>query len=42
MNQLTGDCILKSMTDVTRIISQIEHGDPIAVEQLLPLVDDEL
>jgi RNA polymerase sigma factor (TIGR02999 family) len=30
------------MTDVTRILSQIEHGDPSAAEQLLPLVYDEL
>jgi hypothetical protein len=30
------------MNDVTRILSDIEHGDPQAAEQLLPLVDDEL
>ena len=30
------------MTDVTRILSQIEAGDPAAAEQLLPLVYDEL
>ena len=30
------------MSDVTRILSQIEAGDPSAVEQLLPLVYDEL
>jgi RNA polymerase sigma factor (TIGR02999 family) len=30
------------MTDVTRILSAIEQGDPIAAEQLLPLVYDEL
>jgi len=30
------------MTDVTRILSQIEQGDPSAAEQLLPLVYDEL
>jgi RNA polymerase sigma factor (TIGR02999 family) len=30
------------MTDVTRILSAIEHGDPGAAEQLLPLVYDEL
>ena len=30
------------MTDVTRILSAIEHGDPSAAEQLLPLVYDEL
>ena len=30
------------MNDVTRILSAIEHGDPQAAEQLLPLVYDEL
>jgi RNA polymerase sigma factor (TIGR02999 family) len=30
------------MTDVTQILSQIEHGDPRAAEQLLPLVYHEL
>ncbi|MBA3484607.1 MAG: sigma-70 family RNA polymerase sigma factor [Pirellulales bacterium] len=30
------------MTDVTQILSQIEHGDPSAAELLLPLVYDEL
>src|SRR6266436_1852443 len=30
------------MTDVTRILSSIEQGDPHAAEQLLPLVYDEL
>ncbi len=30
------------MNDVTQILSQIEQGDPSAVEQLLPLVYDEL
>jgi RNA polymerase sigma factor (TIGR02999 family) len=30
------------MTDVTRILSAIEHGDPSAASQLLPLVYDEL
>jgi RNA polymerase sigma factor (TIGR02999 family) len=30
------------MSDVTRILSQIESGNPHAVEQLLPLVYDEL
>ena len=29
------------MTEVTRILSAIEHGDPAAAEQLLPLVYDE-
>jgi len=31
-----------AMSDVTRILSQIELGDPAAAEQLLPLVYDEL
>ena len=30
------------MTDVTRILSQIEAGDRVAAEELLPLVYDEL
>ena len=30
------------MSDVTRILSHIEQGDPAAAEQLLPLVYDEL
>ncbi len=30
------------MADVTRILSQIESGDPSAAEKLLPLVYDEL
>jgi RNA polymerase sigma factor (sigma-70 family) len=30
------------MSDVTRILSQIDSGDPQAAEQLLPLVYDEL
>jgi RNA polymerase sigma factor (TIGR02999 family) len=30
------------MSDVTRILSLIEHGDPQAAEKLLPLVYDEL
>jgi RNA polymerase sigma factor (TIGR02999 family) len=30
------------VSDVTRILSQIERGDPAAAEQLLPLVYDEL
>src|SRR5262249_30297115 len=33
---------LPSMTDVTRLLSAIERGDPHAAEQLLPLVYDEL
>jgi RNA polymerase sigma factor (sigma-70 family) len=31
-----------AMSDVTRILSQIESGDPQAAQQLLPLVYDEL
>jgi RNA polymerase sigma factor (TIGR02999 family) len=34
--------ILGRMSEVTRILSAIEHGDPHAAEQLLPLVYDEL
>jgi RNA polymerase sigma factor (TIGR02999 family) len=30
------------MADLTRILSQVESGDPAAAEQLLPLVYDEL
>jgi len=30
------------MTEVTRILAAIEQGDPLAAEQLLPLVYDEL
>src|SRR5687767_13274093 len=30
------------MSDVTRMLSQIESGDPAAAEQLLPIVYDEL
>ena len=30
------------MTEVTRILSAIEHGDPSAADELLPLVYDEL
>ena len=30
------------MTEVTRILNQIEDGDPSAADQLLPLVYDEL
>ena len=30
------------MSDVTRILSAIQHGDPHAANQLLPLVYDEL
>src|SRR5262245_4688980 len=34
--------ILVAMSDVTRILSQIEQGDPRAAEELLPLVYHEL
>src|SRR6266436_5622268 len=34
--------MLIAMSDVTRILSKIENGDPAAAEQLLPLVYDEL
>jgi RNA polymerase sigma factor (TIGR02999 family) len=30
------------MTDITRILSAIEQGDPLAAEQLLPLIYEEL
>ena len=30
------------MSDVTRILESIEHGDPKAADELLPLVYDEL
>ena len=30
------------MTDVTQILSEMEHGDPAAAERLLPLLYDEL
>jgi RNA polymerase sigma factor (TIGR02999 family) len=33
---------VKPMSDVTRILADIEQGDPHAAEQLLPLVYDEL
>ena len=38
----TDSVCLQPMTDVTRILSAIEEGDPHAAEQLLPLVYDEL
>jgi RNA polymerase sigma factor (TIGR02999 family) len=34
--------LVPPMSDVTRILSAIEHGDPHAAEQLLPLVYEEL
>jgi RNA polymerase sigma factor (sigma-70 family) len=33
---------MSAMSEVTRVLSQIESGDPLAAEQLLPLVYDEL
>jgi RNA polymerase sigma factor (TIGR02999 family) len=40
----TGTCFgyASSMSDATRILAQIESGDPSAAEKLLPLVYDEL
>jgi len=35
-------CTLTAMNDVTRILNQIQQGDPHAAGQLLPLVYDEL
>ena len=35
-------CILVFMSEMTRILTQIEQGDPAAAEQLLPLVYAEL
>jgi len=37
-----GTGIFDLMSDVTRILSAIEEGDPHAADQLLPLVYDEL
>jgi DNA-binding GntR family transcriptional regulator len=34
--------MLNAMSEVTRILSAIEDGDPRAAEQLLPLVYDTL
>ena len=34
--------IISDVSDVTRILDQIQLGDPLAAEQLLPLVYDEL
>src|SRR6516165_121637 len=34
--------LVSPMSDVTRILSAIDQGDPRAAEQLLPLVYDEL
>jgi RNA polymerase sigma factor (TIGR02999 family) len=40
--QATRVVIQRHMSDVTRVLSAIEHGDPHAAEQLLPLVYAEL
>ena len=42
--QLDGSCSAKltPMSDVTRILNQIEQGDPAASEGLLPLVYEQL
>jgi RNA polymerase sigma factor (sigma-70 family) len=37
-----GPTTIVDMSDVTRILSQIDSGDPAAAEQLLPLVYEEL
>ena len=45
MRLISGAFLLKhseEMSDVTRILSQIESGDPSAAEQLVPLVQEEL
>jgi hypothetical protein len=35
-------CIITAMSEVTRILDQIQQGDPHAADQLLPLVNYEL
>jgi len=42
MTPPVGSVTLGCMSDVTGILSAIEHGDPHAAEKLLPLVYDEL
>ncbi len=37
-----GICYIGGMSDVTKILQQIERGDPAATERLLPMVYDEL
>jgi RNA polymerase sigma factor (TIGR02999 family) len=39
---MTNSLSVSPMNDVTRILSEIEQGDPHAAEQLLPLVYEEL
>ena len=33
---------MRTMSDVTRILDQVAHGDAVAAEQLLPLVYEDL
>lgn len=40
--QLQLSSTIRGMSDVTRILDQIQQGDPCAAEQLLPLVYEEL
>ena len=42
IREMTRIAIIKVMTQVTRILTQLERGDPSAAEQLLPLVYEEL
>jgi RNA polymerase sigma factor (TIGR02999 family) len=42
LQRVAAAVIFASMSEVTRILSAIEQGDPHAAEQLLPLVYDEL
>jgi len=42
LNPVVSLVIFDLMTDVTRILSAIAHGDSLAADQLLPLVYDEL
>ena len=35
-------CKLPPMSDVTQLLEAIQHGDPKAAEELLPLVYEEL
>jgi RNA polymerase sigma factor (TIGR02999 family) len=42
MNPAAHAGILAAMSEVTRILSQMESGDPLAAERLLPLVYDDL
>ena len=37
-----GDDSLRCVSDVTRVIEAIQHGDPTAADELLPLVYEEL